>query len=162
MRYHQKTWQFFHSQKNNQKWKPAGPISKHFHVPHAILCWYLCDVPLLNRKFFESSEGMGSGPVCLCISSVAFASGGVALQPRARVASTELKVGLQILIASDSSLSSLVDQCSSALFIRNINVARIPTGSATTHQPSQGKKDFFLTLKKILFGSSICFSFRCK
>lgn len=77
--------------------------------------------------------------LCLrvCLFSTAFALGGFTSLPCAPTVSCSLQLhraesgSLTCLIAFDSSLSSLVDQWSSALFIRNINVLHIPTGSAT-------------------------------
>lgn len=77
--------------------------------------------------------------LCLrvCLFSTAFALGGFTSLPCAPTVSCSLQLhraesgSLTCRIAFDSSLSSLVDQWSSALFIRNINVPHIPTGSAT-------------------------------
>ncbi len=83
-----------------------------------------------------------------------FALGGLAALPCAPTVSCSLQLhraesgSLTCLIAFDSSLSSPVDQWSSALFIRNINVPHIPTGSATTHEPSQRVRLYFVILRR--------------
>lgn len=50
---------------------------------------------------------------------------------------------LTCLIAFDSSLSSLVDQWSSVLFIRNINAPHIPTASATAQRVHPEREALF-------------------
>lgn len=77
--------------------------------------------------------------ICTWASPPHFAWGGAAA-PWAAAASRSLVLhgaesgSLTCLIAFDSSLSSPVDQWSSVLFIRNINVPHIPTASATAQR----------------------------
>lgn len=100
------------------------------------------NVSLLNNPFNPVKASKCFLP--LCLSYTAFALGGLAALPWAPAVSSSLRLhraesgSLTCLIAFDSSLSSPVDQWSSVLFIRNINVPHIPTGSATS-QPAQSE-----------------------
>lgn len=88
--------------------------------------------------------------VYVCLVSVVFVLGVLAALPCAPAVSHSRQLhraesgSLTCLIAFDSSLSSPVDQWSSALFIRNINVLHIPTGSATNPQSSVREGRFIL------------------
>lgn len=112
---------------------------------------YLCNVPLQNKL---PPNAVKASKHCLrvCFFSIVFALGGLASLPCAPTVSCSLRLhragsgSLTRLIAFDSSLSSPVDQWSSALFIRNINVPHIPTGSASSLQASQREKLYCVIL----------------
>lgn len=80
------------------------------------------------------------GAACECASPLQRACHGRFRRSSSRTSCSARELSLQLrraesgsltcLIAFDSSLSSPADQWSSALFIRNINVPHIPTGSA--------------------------------
>lgn len=111
-----------------------------------VKCFFIERITTLNPWRHQSC-------VCVCLSSIPFALGGLVALPCAPTVSCSLQLhsaesgSLTCLIAFDSSLSSLVDQWSSLLFIRNINVPHIPTGSATTHEPGQSRGLFCYSLK---------------
>lgn len=90
----------------------------------------------------------------VCLLSMLFALGGLAALPCAPAVSCSLQLhtaesgSLTCLIAFDSSLSSPVDQWSSARFIRYINVPHIPTGSAPTRELAPRGEVYFVILQR--------------
>lgn len=103
----------------------------------------------------------------VCASSAEFAIGGLSrfyLCTGCSALSLQLhraeSGSLTCLIAFDSSLSSPADQWSSVLFIRNINVPHIPTGSAANPlSPVWGWRFIFLRSRSSLTLADILFSY---